>query len=320
MIPRRLLLAAPVAALPIAARAAWPERPLRLVVPFPPGGVADALARPLAQLLGPRLGQSLVIDNRGGAAGAIGAAFVAKAAPDGLTLLFGTSNELTMTPPLQAGLPYDPAGGFAPVTPVAAFPNVLVVRPGLAANSLAELVALARRQPQPLSYASSGIGSTNHLTGVIFSQLADLRLTHVPYPGGGPALNDVVAGHVDMLFATLPSAMGLIQGGQLRALAVTGDARSPALPAVPSAPEAGMPGLIVSTWNGVLAPAGTPDVVIARLHAEILAVLAMPELRDRYAAAGAEVTTSAPAAFAQRIRDDLGRWGDLVRRAGIRPE
>ena len=318
---RRLLLAtlaAPALARAQSTGAPWPDRSLTLVVPFPPGGVADVLARPLAQALGARLGQTVVVENRGGAAGAIGAAAVAKAAPDGLTLLFGTANELSMTPPLHRDLPYDPRRGFAPVTPVAEFPNVLVVKPGSGLETLPALLAEAKRRN--LSYASSGIGSTNHLTGALFAEQAGVALTHVPYNGGGPALNDVIAGHVDCFFATLPSVTGHVRGGQLKALLVTAARRSTALPEVPSAPEAGLPQLLVSTWNGVLAPAGTPAAVVARLHAEILGALAEPAVRERYATVGAEPLTLAPEAFATLLGRDLDRWTAVIARAGIRLE
>ncbi len=298
----------------------WPTRPVRLVVPFPPGGVADVLARPLAQILTDRLGQPVVVENRGGAAGTIGAAFVAKAAPDGHTLLFGTANELTMTPPLRSDLPYDPLTAFAPVTPVGAFPNVLVVRTAHPAQDAAALIALAKASREPLTYASSGIGSTNHLSGAMFAEMAGLKLNHIPYNGGGPALNDVLAGNVDMLFATQPSAMGLLRGGALRGLLVTDRRRSPALPDVPSAAEVGLTDLLVSTWNGVLAPAGTPEPVIQRLHQEITTALTIPSLREHYAAAGAQEASSTPAEFLALIRDDLRRWGEFIRRAGIRLE
>lgn len=320
---RRLVLSLGVlAALQRAARAeAWPSRPVRLVVPFPPGGVADVLARPLAQSLAERLGQPVVVENRGGAAGTIGATTVARAAPDGLTFLFGTSNELTMTPPLRHDLAYDPVTGFAPVTPVAEFPNVLVVRPDFPARDLQALIALARqRAATPLTYASSGIGSTNHLSGALFAEQAGLTLTHVPYSGGGPALNDVIAGNVDMLFATQPSVIGHLRSGQLRGLVVTATQRSAVLPDVPSAPEAGLPNLTVATWNGVLAPAGTPPEIIAQLHAAILAGLQEPRLRQLYSAAGAAERTLTPAQFATLIRDDLARWAEVIRRAGIRLE
>jgi tripartite-type tricarboxylate transporter receptor subunit TctC len=296
----------------------WPDRPLKLVVPFPPGGVADVLARPLAQALAAGLGQPVVVENRGGAAGTIGAAAVARAAPDGLTLLFGTANELAMTPPLHPDLPYDPRTGFAPITPVASFPNVLVVRPGSGLESLPALLAEAKRRP--LSYASSGIGSTNHLSGALLAEQAGMALTHVPYSGGGPALNDVIAGHVDLFFATLPSVTGHVRGGQLKALLVTAERRSPALPEVPSAAEAGLPELLVSTWNGVLAPAGTPRPVVLRLHGNILSALEEPALRERYALVGAEPLTLAPEAFATLLARDLERWTAVIRRAGIRRE
>jgi tripartite-type tricarboxylate transporter receptor subunit TctC len=321
MINRRRLIATSAAAIvapAVTGRAqaqTYPNRFVRLVVPFPPGGVADVLARPLAQALGAQLGQTVVVENRGGAAGTIGATAVARAAPDGLTLLFGTANEITMTPPLQRHLSYDPRSGFAPITPVAEFPNVLVVRAASSIRTVPDL--LQEAQQRRLAYASSGIGSTNHLTGALFAEQTKREMTHVPYSGGGPALNDVIAGNVDLLFATLPSVTGHIRGGQLRGLLVTAPRRSTALPEVPSAPEAGLPELAVSTWNGVLAPAGTPAPMVARLHDEILAALRDPTLRARYGAVGADPLTASPAEFAALIDRDLARWTAVIQRAGI---
>ena len=245
--------------LPGEARAqTYPNRPVHLILPFPPGGVADVLARPLADRLSKTLGQPVVVESRAGASGTLGAGFVAHALPDAYTLLLGTSNEIAMSPTLYQSLPYDPNTAFAPITPVAVFPNVLVVGKDTPFRTLADLVAAARAKPNTLTFASSGIGSTNHLTMELFKREAKVEVLHVPYRGGGPALIDVSGGHVTAMFATLPSAVSLIQGGTVRALAVTGQHRSPILPDVPTAIEAGLPGVVVTTWNGVMAPAGTP--------------------------------------------------------------
>ncbi|HJZ22145.1 MAG TPA: tripartite tricarboxylate transporter substrate-binding protein, partial [Bradyrhizobium sp.] len=244
----------------------YPTRPIHLIVPFPPGGVADIIARPIAERLSISLGEPVMVENRGGATGTLGASYVAHADPDGYMLLLGTTNEIAMSPTLYPELPYDPTKAFSPITSVAVFPNVLVVGKDVVVKTLADLAVLARAKPGAVTFASSGIGSTNHLTAELFQRQANVTILHVPYKGGGPALADVYRGQVTAMFATLPSAIGLIQGGSLRAVAVTGLNRSPALPDVPTGKESGMPELVVTTWNGVLAPAGTPPEIIARLH------------------------------------------------------
>jgi tripartite-type tricarboxylate transporter receptor subunit TctC len=298
----------------------YPNRPIHLIVPFPPGGVADIIARPVAERLTQSLGQPVVVENRGGATGTLGASYVAHAAPDGYTLLLGTTNEIGMSPGLYRSLPYDPTTAFAPITSLAVFPNVLVVGTDVPAKTLAEFVAMARAKPNAVTFASSGVGSTNHLTAEIFQRQADVTMLHVPYKGGGPALTDVYAGQVTAIFATLPSAVGLIRGGKLRALAVTGLNRSPALPDVPTGKESGMPELVVTTWNGVLAPAGTPPEVIARLHKSLADAAADAALRKTFAELGAETELISPQQFAQRIRDDFGRWSAVIKQAGISAE
>jgi tripartite-type tricarboxylate transporter receptor subunit TctC len=307
--------------LPLACLAAgYPERPIRLIVPFPPGGVADIIARPIAERLSNSLGQPMVVENRGGATGTIGAAYVAHADPDGYTLLLGTTNEIAMSPTLFKSLPYDPTKAFAPVTPVAVFPNVLVVGMDVPVKTLADLVALARAKPNTLTFASAGVGSTNHLTAEIFQREANIAIQHVPYRGGGPALADVFGGHVTAMFATLPSAIALIDGGKLRALAVTGLHRSDVLPDVPTGKESGMPGLVVTTWNGVLAPAGTPPEIIERLHQALAAAIADPALKQNFAALGAETELISPQEFSTRIQNDFDRWSGVIKRAGISVE
>jgi tripartite-type tricarboxylate transporter receptor subunit TctC len=298
----------------------YPERPIHLIVPFPPGGVADIIARPIAERLSSSLGQPVVVEDRGGATGTIGASYVAHAAPDGYTLLLGTTNEIAMSPTLFKSLPYDPTKAFAPVTPVAVFPNVLVVGMDVPVKTLADLVALARAKPNTLSFASAGVGSTNHLTAEIFQREADIAIQHVPYRGGGPALADVFGGHVTAMFATLPSAIALIDGGKLRALAVTGLRRLEVLPGVPTGKESGLPGLVVTTWNGVLAPAGTPPQVIERLHKALAAAVADPALKQNFGALGAETELISPQQFATRIQSDFDRWSRVIKQAGISVE
>lgn len=318
---RAVVCLALAALLPAASFAAdWPTRPIRLIVSFPPGGVSDVIARPLADQLARDLGQPVVIDNRGGAAGTIGAASVANAAPDGYTLLFGSANELAMSPSLYRSLPYDPQKAFVAAAPVAEFPNVLVVGGNSATHTVAQLMAAARAKPGTVSFASSGVGSTNHLTEERWKSVAGVDVVHVPYKGGGPALVDVVGGQVDAMFATLPSAINLIRSGRLRALAVTRDRRSAALPDVPTTAEAGAPGVVVSTWNGVFAPAGTPDAIVGRLRGAVQKVVASESFRHHLAAIGAEPMNQTPAAFATLMHDDFVRWADVIRQAGITAE
>ncbi|MEO7729174.1 MAG: tripartite tricarboxylate transporter substrate binding protein [Burkholderiales bacterium] len=298
----------------------YPTKPVRLVVPFPPGGPADTVARVLAQKLTDALGQQVVVDNRAGATGTIGAGVVAKSPADGYTLLLGTSNELAMSPGLLDKLPYDPVRDFAPVSNVINFPNILVVNPHLPARTVAELVALARAKPGQLSFATSGIGSTNHLTGVVFQNIEKIKLNYVPYKGGGPAVTDLMGGHVDSMFATMPSVVPIVKSNKLKALVITDDKRWAALPEVPSAKQAGVPGLMVMTWNGVLAPAGVPEAVMAKLNADIVAVANSTDMKERMKAQAAEIATTTPDEFAAMLRNDFAKWSKVIKQAGMRAE
>ena len=295
----------------------YPSKPIKLVVPFPPGGVADIIARPLAESLSNYLGQSVVVDNKGGATGTIGASFVANAPPDGYTLLLGTSNEITMSPTLFKTLPYDPNTAFTPITPVGDFPNVLVVGPSITSKNFNEFVELIRSKPNRITFASSGTGSTNHLTAVLFANQAKLDIVNVPYRGGGPALADLLGGQVDALFATLPSAMAQIKAGKLRALAVTGNARSATLPEVPTIKELGIPGVTVTTWNGVLAPAKLPPKLAKQLQEAIVHVAEEPGFKEKMLSVGVEPTTSSSAEFSARIRTEYEKWSTLIKRSGM---
>ncbi len=294
----------------------YPQKPIRLILPVPPGGVADVIARPLAQRLTQAFGQSVVLDNRPGATGAIGLQLVAKAAPDGYTLLWGSTNTLCMGTVLYAKSP--PIDDYAAITPVIIFHNVLVVNPALPAKSVAELIEYAKARPEELKFASSGDGSTNHLTAALFQSLTGTKITHVPYKGGGPALVDVLGGHVQAMFATVPSAVAYIKDGRLKALVVTGEKREAVLPSIPSAVEAGLPGLIVSTWNGVLAPAGTPRNIVNMLNAEIVKIAHAPEMVERYAAQAAEVYTTTPEQFTTIVRNDFNKWSKVVKDIGLK--
>jgi tripartite-type tricarboxylate transporter receptor subunit TctC len=304
----------------ISSAQSYPAKPVRLVVPFPPGGPADSVARILAQKLTDALGQNVVVDNRAGATGTIGAGIVAKSPPDGYTLLLGTSNELAMSPGLFEKLPYEPTRDFTPLSNVINFPNILVVNPHLPARSVAELVALARAKPGQLSFATSGIGSTNHLTGVVFQEIEKVKINYVPYKGGGPAVTDLMGGHVDTMFATMPSVVPYVKSNKLKALVLTDNKRWTALPEVPSAKEAGVPGLIVITWNGVLAPAGLPDAIVARLNTDIGTVANSTDMKDRMRAQAAEIGTTTPEEFAAMLRNDYAKWSKVIKQAGLRAE
>ncbi len=297
---------------------AYPSKPIRLVVPFPPSGPADVIARPLAQKLGEVLGQPVVVENRAGATGTIGAGLVAKSPPDGYTLLMGTSNELAMSPGLYAKLPYNPTEDFAPISVVIVFPNILVAHPALPVRSTAELIALAKARPGQLNFATSGAGSTNHLSGELFKSIAGVKIAFVAYKGGGPAVIDLMGGHVEAMFATMPSAVGYVQSGKLRALMVTDSKRWSAAPNVPNAKEAGVPELVVITWNGVLAPAGIAPALVARLNADIVKVAGTQDMKERMAAQAAEVTTTTPEEFAGILRRDFAKWLKVIKDAGVR--
>jgi tripartite-type tricarboxylate transporter receptor subunit TctC len=295
----------------------YPTRPIRLVVPFPPGGVADIIARPVADKLQALLGKPVVVENRGGVVGTLGAAYVAHSAPDGYTLLLGTSNEIAMVPTLYPALGYDSKTAFAPISTVATFPNVLVVGANASEKSLDDLVKMARAKPGTLTFASSGVGSSPQLAEEILQRQAHIKIVDVPYKGGGPAVDDVFAEHVSATFATLPSAIGLIKAGKLRALAVTGETRSAALPDVPTVTEEGIPGLVIVTWNGVLAPAGTPPDIVKRLNSALGRAVADPKLKQTFGALGAETELITPEQFQARIDKDFDYWSELIKQAGI---
>ena len=295
----------------------YPTKPIKLVVPFPPGGVADIIARPLAEGLTNYLGQPVVVDNKGGATGTIGASFVANAPADGYTLLLGTSNEITMSPTLFKTLPYDPNTAFTPITPVGEFPNVLVVGPSVTSKNLTEFIELIRSKPNRITFASSGTGSTNHLTAVLFANQAKLDIVNVPYRGGGPALADLLGGQVDALFATLPSAMAQIKAGKLRALAVTGNTRSAVLPEVPTIKELGLAGVVVTTWNGVLAPAKMPPRLAKQIHDAIVHVAEEPSFKEKMLAVGVEPAILTSPEFSARIKSEYEKWSVLIKRSGM---
>ena len=298
----------------------YPDRPIHLVVPFPPGGPADIVARPLAERLAVVLGQPVVVLNKAGASGTIGAAYVAKADPDGYTLLLGTSNELTMSPGLYSKLPYDPIHDFVPISTVILFPNVLVVNKDLPVHSAQDLVALTQAKPGKINYGTSGTGSTNHMTGELYRIETKVDINYVPYRGGAPAMNDLMGGRIQAMFATMPSCTGLIKGGAIRALMVTDTKRWDALPDVPSANEAGLPDVQVISFNGMLAPAGTPAPIIKRLHDEIVKIMNAPEMKERMASQVGVASTSTPEEFAKMLNTDFAKWLAVIKRNGIRAD
>ena len=299
---------------------AYPTHSIRLVVPFPAGGTTDILARAAAQKLSESLGQSVVVDNRPGAAGNIGADIVAKSAPDGYTLLMGTVGTHAINPGLYAKMPYDHVKDFVPVVLVAGVPNVLAVNPAFPVNSVAELIALAKSKPGTINFASSGSGTSIHMSGELFKAMAGVDMTHVPYKGSSPALTDLMGGQVQIMFDNLPSALPLIKAGKLRAIAVTSLKRAAALPDVPTISESGLPGFEASSWFGVLAPAGTPAPVVAKINADVNKWLQSPEARDQLLVQGANAAGGTPEQFAAHIRAETEKWAKVVKASGAKAD
>jgi tripartite-type tricarboxylate transporter receptor subunit TctC len=298
----------------------FPEKPIRFVVGFTPGGPSDILARALGQKLAERWSQQVVIENRPGAGGNLAAEAVAKSAPDGYTWLLGNNSILATNQSLYRSLGYDPVKDFAPVSLVAVQPNILVVNPQVPVHSVAELIQLAKKTPGKLNDASSGAGAAAHLAGELFKTMAGVDLVHVPYKGAQPALTDVIAGQVQLMFATSASVIPFIKAGKLRALAVTTARRSASVPDLPTVSEAGVPGFEAITWHGVVVPAATPASLVERLNRDIVGALAQPDLRERLAALGAEVHPGTPREFADYIASEIPKWSKVVRDSGARIE
>ncbi len=299
---------------------AYPTKPVRLVVPFPPGGSTDIVARIVAQKLGERIGQPMLVENRGGAGGTIGTDAVAKAAPDGYVLGFASTSTHAVAPAVYAKLPYDPIKDFAPISLVAVTPYLLVVNPKVPVNSLKEFVAYVKPRPGKFNYASAGTGSTTHLAMEMLKSAAGLFILHIPYNGNGPAGTAVIAGDVEFLFGSLPAVLPHAKSGRVRALAVGTPKRSPSLPDVPTVAESGFPGFDASLWLAVMAPAGTPAPVIDRLNKEIVAVVRSPDAADALNKAGAEPITSTPAELANMVKVGIQKYAAAVKRAGVKLE
>ena len=302
------------------AQSVYPAKPIRLVLGFPAGTNVDVLARPIAQRMTEMLGQPVVVDNRPGATGLIANEFVAKAPPDGYTLLVAPGSSLTSAPHLKLKMPYDALKDFAPIIQINSFPQVLIVNPTVPAISVRDLIAIARAKPGMLTFGSSGTGSAFHLAGELFKSMAKVDMLHVPYKGGNLALNDLLGGRLDLMFYSLAIANPQIKAGKLRAIAVTGLKRDPLQPQVPTVDESGLKGYEIIGWHGFLAPAATPQEIVRRVNATVAKILGTAEIRELWASQGMEVVINTPEQFAQRIRSDYEKYGRIVQAVGIRPE
>ena len=298
----------------------WPMRPIRLIVPFAPGGGVDLTGRVLAPKLSEALGQTVIVENRGGVGGLIGVDLGAKASPDGYTVVIGTIGNIAIAPHLQSKMPYDPQKDLVPISQLANALNVMVINPSVKATTVKEFIELAKKEGSNISYGSSGSGATDHLAGEVFNTLAGLKMTHIPYKGGAPAMIDLVGGQVQVIFATVSTAISSIQGGKVRALGMTGNQRYESLPEVPTIAEAGLASFDVNGWYGLYAPAGTPKDIITRLNAEVVRILAMPDVKARLLDAGIIATSSSPEAFAAYTQAETKRWAKVVKDANIKTE
>ena len=298
----------------------YPTRPITLIVPFPPGGSTTVMARNVADKMSATLGQPVVVENRGGAGGTIGTRSVAKAAPDGYTILLSYTATMAIAPSMNVNAGYDPRKDFVPIGMIGFAPNVLVVHPSLPARSVAELIAYAKAAPAPVKYGSPGVGTVNHLAGEYLASETGVKLQHVPYKGNGPAMGDLLGGHIPMMFVPIPVALGNVKAGTLRGLAITTAKRSGLLPDLPTLAESGVPGFDVALRYGLMAPTGTPPAVIARLNRELNAALATEDVKQRLATEGAEALPGTPEAYAADVDADEKRWSGLVKKLGIKVE
>ena len=304
----------------VAAQTTYPSRPIRIVVTVPPGGAADFIARTVGAKLSEALAQSVLVENRAGASGTIAADAVAKAAPDGYTLLQNSITTHGVAPLIFTKLPYDSFKDLAPITLLSQIPLIMVVNAGVPAGSVADFVALAKGKPGSFSFASSGAGGAPHLTGELFRSVTGIDLVHIPYKGSGPAVTDLVAGRVQVMFDGAPALLAHVRSGKLRVLAAASRERNPLAPDVPTFAELGYPGIEVALWYGLMAPAGTPRAIVDRLNAELARILSLPDIRERFAAQGAAATPTTPEQFAQFMRREIARWEPVVKRAGVKAE
>lgn len=299
---------------------AYPSKPIKLVIPFPPGGSTDVIGRLLGQKLSDTLGQSVVVDNRGGAGGVIGADFVAKSLADGYTILIGTPGAITISPSLQSKLPYQPTRDFAPVSLLATVPNLLVSHPAVPIASVQDLIRIAKAKPGLLSYGSSGIGASPHLAGELFKYMTGTDIVHVPYKGAGAAFLDLISGRIDLMFPVYASVLPQVNAKKVKPVAITSLKRAAALPLVPTVDESGLKGFEVSNWFGVLAPAGTPKNVVDRLNTAIVSAFKTGETVDFLATQGLDAATSTPDELLAYMREEIAKWGRVVKAANIKPE
>lgn len=316
---RTLLLVAALAALPMAAFAqGYPSKPIRFVVPYPPGGPLDTIARLLGQKVSEGVKQPVIVENKPGAGGNIGADFVAKSLADGHTILMGAVATHAINPTLYAKIPYNPVRDFAPITQVASTPNVLVVNPSVPVSSVAELIAHAKANPGKLDFGSGSTGSAGHLAGELFNSLAGVQMTHIPYKGAAPAMQDLIGGQIHLMFDNLASSLTQVRAGRVKALAVTTAKRSSLAPELPTVAESGLAGFDISTWFGIFAPAGTPREAIVRLHTEFTRALAAPDVREKMLNMGAEPVGNTPAEFAAFIRAEAEKYARVIKASGAR--
>jgi tripartite-type tricarboxylate transporter receptor subunit TctC len=297
---------------------AWPSKPIRFIVPFPPGAATDLLTRTVAPKLGEGLGQQVVVDNRSGAGGMIGVELAAKSPPDGYTLVLATVGPIAINPSLYAKMPYDPVKELAPLTLAGNIFNVLIVHPALAARSVKALIALARARPGELNFGSSGAGAADHLSAELFQVMTKTKMVHIPYKGGPLAMVDLISGNLQLMFATVPTAIGLIKGGKVRAMAITNSKRFPLMPELPTVAEAGIPGFAVDNWCGVFATGGTPAGIVARLNAELVKVLAVPDVKKRLLENGIDAVSDTPEQFAAYIRAETTKWASVIKDANVK--
>ena len=317
--PFALVCIAMLALFPVLAHAqAYPNRPIRLIVPFPPGGGNDILARAVGLRLGEAMGQQVIVDNRGGAGGIIGGQIAATSDPDGYTMFLGSMGSLAHNPALRANNPYDPPRDFAAVSLLANSPFILVVYPGMPANSVREMLALARAKPGTLNFGSAGTGSSLHMTGELFKYTTKVNIVHVPYKGTAPALTDLMAGQVQMVFSTMPPPLPHVKTGKLRALAVTSLKRAKVAPDVPTIAESGVAGFQVENWQGIVVPSKTPRAIVDRLNGETIKLLAQPAMVEVLGTQGLDAAGNAPAQFDALIRSEIDKWKKLVQATGIR--